>query len=571
MSILQTTGKKINQISNNQKTLYFIFICILMVTNTILLFTEPMSTPAKMAFILLPLGVQMLLLAWVKKPGTMFLILIPKSILDAFQLVLIKLYGGSIIAVDMFLNLVTTSATEAGELLANMIPVILFLLIIYIPAIILAIRSIKNKVKIPELFKRRALRASGGIIALGAIFLVISQYTKDGFYIKYDLYPVNVMYNMDFAVKKWNKVNNYKETSKDFTFEATRDTSTRANHREIYVLLIGETARAENWSLYGYERKTTPNVDTLSNLIKFKDALSQSNTTHKSVPLLLTPADADNHNMVYSCKSIVTLFNEADFKTVYLTNHEYQQSFMENYFEEADIAISVKDALNNSYDYQMVDSLDCILREDTTSNLFIVVHLYGSHFNYHQRYTREFAKFQPDVAEVISKKYKQELINSYDNSILSTDYIIGEIIGRIRDQHAKSFVVYTSDHGEDILDDKRERFLHASPIPTFYQIHVPFIIWFSNEYKTTDKEKYANTLLRANDPVSTNGCIFHTVTDLASIHTSFLNTEQSLCSKDFKIAPRKYLTDHDGSIRIDELLLTKYDYEQFEKRGITLH
>ena len=88
-----------NRISKNAIAQYFIFIGILMITNIALLFTEAMSIPAKFAFILLPLGGQLLLLALIRKPGLTFLLLLPKSILDAFQLVLIQLYGGSFIAV----------------------------------------------------------------------------------------------------------------------------------------------------------------------------------------------------------------------------------------------------------------------------------------------------------------------------------------------------------------------------------------------------------------------------------------------------------------------------------------
>ena len=84
---------KINAIAKNHKAQYFYYLSILMISNIILLFTEPMGIMARLAFILLPLGIQGVLLACVKKPGLMFLLLLPKSIIDAFQFVLLVLYG----------------------------------------------------------------------------------------------------------------------------------------------------------------------------------------------------------------------------------------------------------------------------------------------------------------------------------------------------------------------------------------------------------------------------------------------------------------------------------------------
>ena len=92
MIFLRNIYSLVNRVSKEGRLLYFIFTAILMITNTVLLFTEPMDIVAKLAFILIPLGVQMLLLALIRKPGLTFLLLLPKSVLDAFQLVLIKLY-----------------------------------------------------------------------------------------------------------------------------------------------------------------------------------------------------------------------------------------------------------------------------------------------------------------------------------------------------------------------------------------------------------------------------------------------------------------------------------------------
>lgn len=570
MKIIATIKRALNSLAHNQEWLYILFCPVLMMTCCALAVTERMSCCARIAFLLVPLATQMLLLAATKKPGLFFLILIPKIIIDAFQLVLLKLYGNSIIATDMFLNLVTTSATEAGELLGSIASVILFMLIVYVPSICFAVVSVRNKRGLRPLFRKRALLSGAALLVVGILFIFAAKGERRGFNIKYDLYPANVIYNLNCAVKKWGKIENYPVTSKDFTFQARRSVAPAEGGREIYMLVIGETARADNWGMYGYRRNTTPMLDTLPGLLKFQDVLSQSNTTHKSVPMLLTPASAENYTLTYSSKSLVTLFKEAGFKTLYLTNHEYHHTLMANYFKEADIAISIKDSAGNSHDSQMIEPLRRIL-DSTASNLFIVVHLYGSHFKYEERYDKEEAHFRPDVVESISIRYKQELINSYDNSILSTDRVLYNLIESIRRQNCISLCLYTSDHGEDLFDDRRGRFLHASPIPTFYQIHVPFVAWCSPAYKEHNGEKWQNMVDNRALPLSTSSAIFHTLADLASIETKYLDSKLSLCSKEFEAVPRRYLTDHEESVRIDELPLTKYDYEEFEEKNIKLH
>ncbi len=557
-----------------QKTIYIIFVFILMITNIILLFTEHMGIFAKIAFISIPLGVQMLLLALVKKPGRIFLyLLLPKCIIDAFQLVLIKLFGGSIIAVDMFLNLANTSATESGELLSNLTPVILLLLAIYIPAIFLAIKSIRQKDVIESAFRRKCIKISLILIIAGVSSVFAAKCEKKGFSAEYDLYPYNVLYNLDFAVKKYYRIMNYPETSRGFTYGAERDSSAVSSpgrKKEIYVLILGETARAINWHSYGYERNTTPNTDTISNIIRYRDVLTQSNTTHKIVPMVFSPADAENFNIIYRSKSIITAFKEAGFKTIFLSNQSYNKSFAYYHFNEADIKISIKKESSHTFDHNLLPFMEKAIEQYPSEDLFIIVHLYGSHFNYHERYAPEFRKFVPDKAEVISCKYKKELINSYDNSILSTDDLIARIVRRINDENCPGAILYLSDHGEDMLDDKRKRFLHASPVPTYYQLHIPYIVWMSDEYIKQYPEKFRQVKIHSDHPIS-NNTVFHSMLDLASIRTKYLDTALAISSPALKTVPREYLDDHDECIRIDHIHFTKYDYEQFEKRKIELH
>lgn len=131
------------------------------------------------------------------------------------------------------------------------------------------------------------------------------------------------------------------------------------------------------------------------------------------------------------------------------------------------------------YDMQLLEAMKQVIAEDPEHDLLIILHCYGSHFTYHQRYPREFARFLPDDNVAINRKNVEKLVNAYDNSIYYTDHFLSQTIEYLRSlENDCSALLYCADHGEDILDDERERFLHASPTTTFYQLYVANLGWF---------------------------------------------------------------------------------------------
>ena len=143
---------------------------------------------------------------------------------------------------------------------------------------------------------------------------------------------MNVCYNAVLAVERKMQVDNYYTTSEDFQFHAT--TQRNPEEKKVYIFVIGETGRALNWSLYGYDKPTNPCLEQIDNLLVFPDAITESNTTHKSVPLLLSAASAQNYSAVYKQKSIVTAFTEAGFETLYCSNHRGNNSYIDFYAAE---------------------------------------------------------------------------------------------------------------------------------------------------------------------------------------------------------------------------------------------
>ena len=215
--------------------------------------------------------------------------------------------------------------------------------------------------------------------------------------LKSDLYPLNVCYNVGLAFQRTALTQNYHRTSKDFTFHALP--THPKEKREVYVMVVGETSRALNWQLYGYERETNPLLSRQSGLIAFPKVLTESNTTHKSVPMLMSDATACNYDSIYHQKGIITAFKEAGFRTAFFSNQRYNHSFIDFFGMEADTYDFIKeDSVSSSYnpsDDELLKLVEQELAKGATKQ-FIVLHTYGSHFNYRERYPSESAFFTPD-------------------------------------------------------------------------------------------------------------------------------------------------------------------------------
>ena len=413
----------------------------------------------------------------------------------------------------------------------------------------------------------QAVGRSLGLFGVGVLLCFLPSWQKHSFSLKNDVYPVNALYNLYFAITKSNKNANYSISSADFRFNSVR-TGQADGKREIYVLVVGETSRAMEWSLYGYERNTTPRMEGLDGLVHFTDVVTQSNNTHKSVPIILSAASAENYGVIYDEKSIVTAFKEAGFRTLVIANQKLTTSMIGAFYREADTFIDMStfntgSYLTSLYDAALLPYLEKEL-DKSDEDMFIVLHTYGSHFNYHERYPAEFRIYTPDKAEGIRQSYKKELRNAYDNSIRYTDYVLGEIVDMLKKKEVCASMLYLSDHGEDIFDDARARYLHASPIPTYYQLHIPYIIWFSDDYRTVFPEKYRTAISHGAYPVSTNS-VFHTVLDIAGVRTSVSDSTLALTNPAFAVRDRMFLGDHDEPVPFWKVGLKKADFVMLDK------
>ena len=547
----------------------YVLPVLLVVPNVALDFTEFNSVWAKLANTFAPWVLYMLLCSLSPRIGRTTLFFVPLMVLCAFQIVLLFLYGQSIIAIDMFMNVLTTNAKEVGELLGNLMTAIVCVVAIYLPPIVAGVIFTVRREYAARTALDTARKLGWGALAVGVIFWIIAALTVPSFKWTREIFPYNVCSNMVTAVVRDAQSRHYADTSRGYTFAAR---STRADTLpEVYVFVIGETARADNWQLFGYGRPTTPRLSARSGIHAYPKALTEINTTHKSVPMLMSQLNSTNFgDSVALVKSIFAPFNESGYDTYFISNQRRNGSYIDFYGQEADSAVFLTDGHDPHHDMILADKLAELLDRTTAKKVFVILHQYGSHFEYNKRYPRRYAQFQPDANSDAVKGNRAQLINAYDNTILYNDAVLDSMISTLQGRHVPAALVYVSDHGEDIFDDPRERFLHASPVPTYWQMHVPMIVWTSDRFNAAYPQMHAALTANTAQDVSSSRSVFHTLLDLAGVETPVLDRTQSLASDSYRLHDRRYLNDYNESVPLGDSGLRPYDFARLDSAGISI-
>lgn len=537
----------------------WIFPLLLVVPNAVLAFTEDWPVLYSIADICLMLGLYLLIVTLTRNTELIILLCLPLMIYAAFQIVLIYLYGSGIIAVDMFLNVVTTNSQEVSELLGNLKLAMLTVFVLYLPPLVWAVWALVKRRRADQKALAKPRIAGWTLLPAGALLVGICYLAYPGYSIAKHTFPLCVISNTVEAVHRTERTESYALTSRHFSHHAI-DTHP-ADAKEIYVLVVGETSRADDWQLMGYGRPTNPCLSQREHLLAYPKAISESNTTHKSVPMIMSHLDARNFgDSIYCSKSIISAFAEAGYATAFISAQRRNHSFIDFFGNEADICEFIVEDGEDQMDVNLLPHLQCVLDTVRSNKIFVVLHSYGSHFSYNDRYPASEEVFAPSGYLSAEKKYREQLINAYDNTIRYTDSFLDKIFSMVSAEGRPAAVVYLSDHGEDIFDDSRERFLHASPTPTYYQLHVPFVAWMSDEYVRNYHDKYEHGKANLQHDVDSSEAAFHTLLDLAGIATPYFDSEKSVVSADYCPHERIYLNDYNECVSLNESGLKQHDF-----------
>jgi glucan phosphoethanolaminetransferase (alkaline phosphatase superfamily) len=293
-------------------------------------------------------------------------------------------------------------------------------------------------------------------------------------------------------------------------------------------------------------------LSALKNIISFTDVASGAHFTWLSVPQMITRATPNDMGVQYKEKSVLSAFDNAGFETMWFSNQDpdYYTGSFTLHAKTADICL-FPDAkqLSHSdlYDDRYLSIIDSVIRNNKR-NLFIVFHTMGSHWDYSKRYPDSFDYFRPSGKTVSinppKRSEKRTIINSYDNSVRYSDFIIDSVIQIVKKFSLVSYVTYVSDHGEDLFNLNKDQ-LNFHLTASRNTLHVPLFIWTSDRYNRIYPSKISALLSHQDSKIGEND-IFYTLLNLANITFPGFDSTKSISSNAFKDSRQEYIEQGDN-------------------------
>lgn len=302
----------------------------------------------------------------------------------------------------------------------------------------------------------------------------------------------------------------------DFKCKASCDTDSLT-----VVLIIGESLRASSMQINGYERATTPLLCKERNAVSMSNIYSDYNLTHLSIPHFMTRSDEKHPNRAYTERSFISLMKRAGYTSAWLANQEGIKSFL-YFMKECDRLKYVSSGkVSYIYDKWLDTDLQPAYDEELAraeARKLIILHTIGSHWYYNTHFSDKFEKYKPVTdSKILSSNTFEKIRNSYDNTILYSDYFWNKVINRLRKRNA--ILIYLSDHGECMGEDGY--FIHGS-VDNEPQ-HLPgCFVWYSDEYASRYPQKIK--ALRSNKNKRFKSYfLFHSILDAADIKSGYID------------------------------------------------
>jgi len=318
--------------------------------------------------------------------------------------------------------------------------------------------------------------------------------------------------------------------------DATRGARLAAAGKPVLTLVVvGETARAANWSLGSYDRPTNPEL-AKRDIVYLDKVRSCGTSTAVSMPCMFAHYGMANHSetKARSNQNLLDIFNKTGFDVQWIDNNTgslgVAARIPERRLVPADDAVAC--ASGECTDLAFLPIFDKLLSQITRDTV-IVYHQIGSHGPaYYLRYPEEFRPFPDDCRSAdFGKCSPQQIINAYDNTIAFTDQFLAKVIDRLAaDDRVAASMLYVSDHGESLGESGL--YLHAAPyfMAPDVQTQVPMVIWTSPSYRAA--MGLDQTCLKANATAQagnvTHDAVFHTLLGLADVQTSLHNPDLDL-------------------------------------------
>lgn len=297
--------------------------------------------------------------------------------------------------------------------------------------------------------------------------------------------------------------------------------------KSLFVVVVGETARADHFALNGYERQTNPELAKVSGLINYPAAYSCGTDTAQSVPCMFSGLGRNEFSnaKAETQHNLLDILKRAGLDVIWRENQAGCKGVCDRVTTEVLTGLKHPTfyAYTENHDEILVDGLAeriKALEKDTV----IVMHMMGSHGPaYWKRYPERFAVFNPICRESqFSRCTREEIVNAYDNTLLYTDFVLAKLIAALEAGEAAGVdtgMVYMSDHGESL--GEKNIYLHGMPyaFAPEAQKHVPMVVWLSKALRARASVRDGCLEKDAANPVSHDN-LFHSVLGLMDVRTS---------------------------------------------------
>ena len=293
-------------------------------------------------------------------------------------------------------------------------------------------------------------------------------------------------------------------------------------HRELVIMVVGETARADHFSLNGYERETNPRLQK-EEVINFPDFWSCGTSTAQSVPCIFShyPRAEFDQARASAADNALDILKRAGVSILWRDNN----SSSKHVADRGDYQVYLTGKTNPVCDVEcrdegMLIGLQDYIDSHPKGDVLIVLHQMGNHGPaYHKRYPPGFEQFTPACkTNDLGACSTDEIVNAYDNAILCTDFFLSKVIELLKpyDGEFETAMLYVSDHGESLGENGL--YLHGLPyfLAPDAQKHVPFVLWLGRNF---DQQSLSNIQQKKDERLSHDN-IFSTLLGLFEIQTA---------------------------------------------------
>lgn len=431
----------------------------------------------------------------------------------------------------MIQNTVKTDIEESLDLISFKMFLYLILL-----GIIPSILVYKLNIKYASIKKEIISRLKLSIFSLGLLVAVILMFSN--FYASFfrEHKPLRYYTNPTYYIYSAGKYINSLLKSASIPFKQIgldAKIPSDDTQRELIILVVGEAARADRFSLNGYSRETNPLLKQKKDLISFSDFWACGTSTAISVPCMFSIYGKSNftNEKGDSTENILDILQRAGVNVLWRDNNSDSKGVaLRVQYQDYKTSGTNPICDPECRDEGMLSGLQEYIDSHKQGDIFILLHQMGNHGPaYYKRYPPNFEKYTPTCkSNQLEDCTKEEISNAYDNAILYTDYFLSKIIDFLETNNTRfeTAMFYIGDHGESLGENGL--YLHGLPniLAPDAQKHIPFIMWFGENF---DKEEIRfNTLKDKLHNRYSHDNIFHTILGLMEVETSVYMEEMDI-------------------------------------------